>query len=202
MQLSSNFAKAEKRVFYAYWQDGLLDIFAGASVAVIGVCWLLGGIVATLGLPIVAICLWTAVRRRVTEPRLGRVTFTAKRSHDLKHGLIAIVSLGIVLFGFIGSKLWRHGATSAFEQWLAPAIPALLLALMCLSCAEALRLGRFVIHALAFAAGGLIAAAARFEPVWALIIGGSFVTCWGAAMLRTFLRDFPPLPSEPIDELS
>ncbi|MCO6436901.1 MAG: hypothetical protein J5J06_07425 [Phycisphaerae bacterium] len=195
-------SRVEKRVFHAYWQDGLLDILAGVSVMAIGLGWLLGVLVAGMGVPIVAIFVWGVLRRRVTEPRLGRVTFSDWRNREMKLGMIAIVSLGIVLFGFVGTRIARGGPPTPLAQWFAPAIPAFLLVLLCLSCAEALRLGRFVIHALAFATSGLIAAAVGIEPGWSLILAGAFVACWGVYMLKRFLRSFPPLPAEPLGDAS
>ncbi len=193
MKKNLNFAKAERRVFHAYWQDGLLDLVAGATAMLIGVGWFLDVFVAILGLPIVAVFVWQAVRQRVTEPRLGSVVFSAQRRRDLKHGLVAILSLGLVVGGNLVTRLWLGDSHSALAQWFAPAIPATIVAAMSLSCAVALGLWRFVGYAGFFALAGLIVAAAGLEPWWGLMIGGVAVMICGAVMLSQFIHNFPKL---------
>jgi len=188
--------KAERRLFRAFWQDGLLDIIAGATVALIGVGWLLGVFVPALGLPIVGVFAWQGARRRITEPRLGSVEFSDARVHDIRHGLIAIVSLGLVVGGNLITRVWLAGTPTPFTQWFAPAIPATIIAAMSLSCAAALGLWRFVAYGVVFGVAGLAVAEFDSEPWWALITGGAVVALCGVDMLVRFLRRFPELPNE------
>ena len=113
-----NLAKVEQRIFRSYWQDGLLDLLVGVSAVLIGGCWLSGVSVLSLGVPIVTIFFWIWIRRRVTEPTLGHVVFSPKRQHDLKHGLIAILALGLVVGGNLITRIWRHGEPSSLPRCL------------------------------------------------------------------------------------
>ena len=196
MPTQSILTKAERRIFRAFWQDGLLDIIAGAAVALIGAGWLFGAFVPSLALPIVGVFVWQEARRRITEPRLGSVEFSEGRVRDIRYGLIAIVSLGLVVGGNLVTRIWLADSPTPFSRWFAPAIPAAIIAAMSLSGAAALGLWRFVGYGAVFGAAGLTVAAVEGEPWWALIGGGAVVTLCGAAMLARFLRRFPKLPNE------
>jgi hypothetical protein len=191
MTAEPSFAATERRIFHASWQDGLLDIVAGVCVVIIGVGALLGGLVLTLWVPIVGVFAWQIARRRVTDPRFGSVEFSARRRHQLTHGLIAIVSLGLVVGGNLVTRIWFREPASSFSQWFAPAIPATIVAAMSLSCGVALGLWRFVVYGVMFAGAGLAVAEAQLEPWWAMVAGGAGVACWGVVMLLRFLREFP-----------
>ena len=149
-----------------------------------------------LASPIVATLVWQAVRKRVTEPRLGSVVFSAKRRQDLNHGLVAILSLGLVVGGSLITRVWWGDLHSSFTQWFAPAIPATIVAAMSLSFAAAFALWRFVGYSVFFALAGLIVAAVGLEPWWGLIIGGIAVMICGAVMFSRFIHDFPRLSDE------
>jgi hypothetical protein len=188
--------KAERRVFHAYWQDGLLDIVAGVCVILIGAGALLGALVPMLGTSIVGVFVWQAARRAITDPRLGSVVFSERRIRQMRHGLIAIVSLGLVVGGNLVTRIWLKDSPTSFSQWFAPAIPATILAAMSMSCAVALGLWRFVAYGAIFAIAGLGIADATMEPWWGLVAGGTAMALWGAVMLRRFLREFPKLPGD------
>jgi len=124
------------------------------------------------------------------------VVFSAQRRRDLKHGLVAILSLGLVVGGSLVTWVWSGESHSTFAQWFAPAIPATIVAAMSLSCAAALGLWRFVGYSLLFALAGMIVAVAGVEPWWGLIIGGIAVTMCGTVMLSRFIHNFPKLSDE------
>ncbi|HXI01928.1 MAG TPA: hypothetical protein VNI57_02020, partial [Candidatus Saccharimonadales bacterium] len=132
MNARSELASTEAQVFRAYWQDGLLDLLAGSSILMIGLGWLTGFVLAAVIVPPLAIVMWPLLRRRITDPRLGQVRFNAERRFRMRHGMIAVLSLGVLLFGFVGVRLLK-GETSDLLRWLAPAIPALILAALALS---------------------------------------------------------------------
>lgn len=130
-----NLAKVEQRIFRSYWQDGLLDLLAGVSAVLIGGSWLLDMFALSLGIPILAIYCWLWIRRRVTEPRFGHVVFSPKGQHDLKHGLIAIVALGLVVGGNLITRIWLNQQQSSFSEWFAPAIPGVIVVSSSRRCA-------------------------------------------------------------------
>ena len=101
----SPLASTEAQVFRAYWQDGVLDLLAGSALVTIGLAWITGFVLATVVVPPVAISMWPILRQRITRPRLGQVRFNAERRFRMRHGMIAVLSLGVVLCGFVGFRL-------------------------------------------------------------------------------------------------
>jgi hypothetical protein len=185
--------RIEARVYRAYWQDGLLDLLAGLTVLLIGAGWVMGFVLASVVVPPVALVLWPLLRMRVTEPRLGHVRFNHQRMLNLRAGVASLLATGVILGGLVILKATQQGPPSAFERWLAPAIPALVLALLSLCCAGALQLIRLAAYAFVFAVSGLFIATLQAEPGWAMIVGGGTVGLAGVVMLGRFLRAFPPL---------
>lgn len=185
----------EAKVFRSWWQDGVLDLIAGSCVTLIGLGWLAGFPLAGIAVPPIALTAWPILRRRITEPRLGQVRFAARRRRDMRFGMIAVLSLGLVLGGFV-ADLYRGGSDSQLLRWLAPAIPGSIVAALALSTAEALRLVRFVGYAAGFVAAALVVAALDADPGWALFAGGALVAASGARLLVRFLREFPVLSTE------
>jgi len=185
--------KIETRIYRAYWQDGLLDLLAGMTLLLMGTGWVLGFMLASTIVPPLALVLWPSLRARLTEPRLGRVRFNPERMLNLRAGVVALLTAGVIVGGLVILKNLHQRPPSAFEQWLAPAIPALILALLALCCAGALRLARLAGYALVFLASGLLVAVLGAEPGWALLIGGAIAGLAGIVMLGRFLRAFPRL---------
>ena len=188
MGTRNELAATEGKIFRAYWQDGVLDLLAGVSVLLIGVGWVAGFTLATVVVPPVALVTWPILRHRITDPRLGRVRFNARRRFEMRHGVIAVASLAVVLF--------MTDTPPAFPRWLVPGIPGLILAALALSAAAALRLVRFVAYAAVFMTAALIVCVLDGEPGWAIVAGGAAAAANGARMLASFFRDFPVLATE------
>jgi hypothetical protein len=196
MSTTPEFAATEKRVFSAFWQDGVLDLLAGVALLSIGIAWLLHLFWLTAVVPGPFVVMWPILRRTITEPRLGQVRFQVERRHSLLHGSIAVLCLGLISFGFMVIRLYRGGDESALLRWLTPAIPSLLLALLALSIFGVLRLLRLLVYAAVLVAAGLIVAALDLEPGWAMLSVGVVITITGMVRLIRFLREFPRLPQE------
>jgi hypothetical protein len=196
MAQSLDTAKIETQLYRAYWQDGLLDLLAGMTLLLIGTGWVLGFMLAPVIVAPLALVLWPLLRSRLTEPRLGRVRFNPERMLNLRAGGIALLATGVIVGGLVILKNLHQGPPSAFEQWLAPAIPALILTLLALCCAGALQLARLACYALVFLASGLLVAVVGAEPGWALLVGGAITALAGTAMLGRFLRAFPRLQDQ------
>lgn len=195
MTVKLDLKRAERRIFRSYWSDGLLDMFVGASVLVIGLGWWAGAFVPSLAAPMVAFFLWGTVRKRVTEPRLGSVVFGERRRHDLWYGLVAIASLGLVVGGNLVTRTWMSNGHSGLAEWFAPAIPTTILAAMALSASAALGLWRFAGYGILLGATAIAAAATKGEPWHALIVAGTSITICGVLMLWAFLRHHPLPPA-------
>jgi hypothetical protein len=186
--------KTEARLFEAYWQDGLLDLLAGVSVAVIGIGWLFNLVAVTAAVPAIAVVTWPALRGRITAPRLGEVKFNAQRVSGLRAGLGGALVIGLAVTVLFVVLALEGGEPSRWEQWIAPAIPALLLSFLATLVAALLRLMRFLTYAAVLFAGGLAAAMLGWEPGWSMVLAGALITAAGAMRLGRFLHEFPRLP--------
>lgn len=192
-------AQLEKRIYQAYWQDGLLDLLAGVALVLTGVGWLAGFIPAGGIAPVLALVLWPGLRRRITEPRMGYVRFNGTRLRELRHGGLALLVLGLGFLAFILLTAAQGGPPSDLERWLAPAIPAFLVALLAISVAAALHLVRVTGYAAAFVLAGIAVAILNAEPGWALLAGGGLMFVAGALLLRRFLHAYPRLDQTPAE---
>ncbi|QDU68212.1 hypothetical protein [Engelhardtia mirabilis] len=192
MSTTTTLASTESRLFRAYWQDGVLDLLAGAALSAIGLGWIAGYPLAGVVVPPVAIATWPILRQRITRPRLGQVRFNARRRFDMSLGMIAVLSLGVLLCGLFVSRS-KEGASYEALRSLAPGIPALLVAALGLSAAAALRLARLAAYSAVFVAAALVVATLDAEPGWALLAGGLVMLASGARLLAAFVRGHPRL---------
>lgn len=186
--------KTEARLFEAYWQDGLLDLLAGVSVGIIGIGWLFGLVAVTAAVPAIAVVTWPVLRGRITAPRLGEVRFNAERVSGLRAGLGGALAVGVAAMVLFVVFALEDGEPSRWAQWIAPAIPALLLSFLATLTAALLHLMRFLTYAEVLFAGGLAAAILGWEPGWSMVLAGAVVTAAGAMQLGRFLHEFPRLP--------
>ena len=184
----------EAQAYRSTFDDGLLDIFIALSLVGIGLLWLtdlagLGGIV-----PVLLIPFWPLLRRRITEPRIGQVTWAPRRQATERKGLFTLLLLGVLLLG-AGITVFFYvrgsgGLDAVLRTWV-PGLPAALVAL-------GLGLGGllFGLRRLGGYAGVLLVAAAitvffRLDPVHGLALAGGAVLILGCRVLWQFLRSNP-----------
>lgn len=77
MKGQSDLASTEARVFRAYWQDGVLDLLAGASVVLIGLGWLAGFVLAGVVVAPAALALSASAALRLGRFAACAATFVA-----------------------------------------------------------------------------------------------------------------------------
>lgn len=179
----------ELGIYRYYWDDGLLDLFAGVGVGVIGLSWAyhlipLGAIVPALLIP-----LWKPVRQALIEPMAGRVEFSDSRVERVRHWGVSAFWLGIVTFG-LGVAIYSlvvAGSVPAPSRYIA-GLPAFLLALLAVIAAFGLGLRRFLFYALVLVIGGLVVVSFGLEPEAAMITGGLVAALGGVRRLHRFLR--------------
>ena len=186
--------RIEAKLFRAYWDDGLLDVFCGLGVVGIGVCWLVDLVPLGALLPATLIPMWGPLRKRWVEPRAGLVEFSEARSSRNRRFLRSALWLGVgALCSFLSLFWWLRGARAApLLPSAIPALPAVLVACPAALTAFALGLPRFLGHAGILVACGIFAALADAEPGVSLVAGGALVTIAGARLLASFLQ----LPTE------
>jgi hypothetical protein len=99
--------KIERKTYMSYHQDGLIDLLIGCGVLFAILCffsemiWLSGAFV------ILAVPLYTYVKQKITDPRIGRVKFGQKGQHKTLFILLILIGNIFLLF-FLGLFLYRN----------------------------------------------------------------------------------------------
>lgn len=181
--------RLESRLYRHFWDDGLLDLFAGVGVVGIGVCWALDLVAIGAVVPAVLVPFWIPLRRALIEPRSGFVEFSDTRVDHNRRLLAGSVALGAAsLAVFAALYLIVPSDPAGWLVRVIPGVPALLLALLAAFTGLALGLPRFLAHAAVLAVAGAAVVAADAAPEEAMIAGGALVAIVGAWLLRRFLQ--------------
>lgn len=183
----------ERRAFWAFHRDGLLDLFVGMLLA-------LGALAAPGGLkwvlipagPLLVIA-GPLLKRRITEPRVGFfIPREATRNQDVLRigcfvpaGLVVEVALIGLLVGM------KAGRLPALAPWF-PLLVGAALAAVLVALSGLLRLSRFLVYALLILSAFILARLTGTPPrPWAFGAGCAITLC-GLFLLATFLRRYPP----------
>jgi len=176
----------ETRLFSSFWDDGVLDLVAGAGVALIGLGYLFEQYLVVAVVVPLGLTAWLVLRKRLVEPRAGYVEFSRGRRERLGRELLGAVALGggllalLLLLLFMRDRVANLGGLDA-------AVPALLLALMAAVTAGLTRAWRFAAYATLFAVAGIGTVLMAAGPWLPLLIGGVVVWVTGAVLLARFL---------------
>ena len=192
---TSSLDQIEKQAYQAIWEDGLIDIFAGLALFLIGVVWIsqdsaYGSIVAPALVPF-----WTVARKRISEARMGVVNFSAERIVSDNNKLLGLCLFGVLTF-VIGVIWYFFGRTGDFFAALRgtniiAGLPAALLAIPVTIVAFAFGLRRFFLYAAVLLISAVPVALLDLGPGWAFVPGGVLCIAMGSGLLFRFLRKYP-----------
>lgn len=186
------FAKAdalESRLFIGYWDDGLLDLLAGVGLIGISVCWFMDLVAIGAVIPALVMPFWVILRRRLVEPRAGLVEFSDARTTRVRRfEMVAAVIGGALLLLFLAAYVLKASPGHALLTRLAPAVPAVLVAVMSTLVGLGLGLPRFIGYALLLVLAGLVVAGADAQPAVAMLAGGIVMLASGLWRLQRFLQ--------------
>lgn len=186
--MSEAIKRVEKKAFKSYWDDGLLDIMLGLVLLVLGITWwqnlaVFGGI-----FPALCVSLWSPLRKRLVEPRMGYVEFSGKRNlqvRGFRFGLVAFfagsMALGVVIFFMFGGAL-----PSGADVWVA-GLPLVLIAIPALFFALFTNCLRFAAYAFILLLAGLTIVLTGRDPHVGFIGSGVIITACGWVILSRFL---------------
>jgi len=187
-----NMGAIENRVYRAYWNDGLLDVFAAVGVLAIGVSWMFDLVVAGAITPALLVPLWGPFRQRFIEPRLGTVEFSDERERTNRDRLRLVFLLGVGAFAlgvslyFLRDRLALDPAVS-----LIAGLPAFLLAVLAAMTALLVSTGRFLVYAALLIVAGGVGAGIGWEPGRILVSAGIPILLIASAVLVRFFRNNP-----------
>lgn len=196
MNVFSNLEEIERRAYRSSYSDGIIDLFAGLSLVVIGVIWIwaedYGGLAGIL--PAVLTPTVIPLRRQVVESRGGYVRWSSRRRRWEKRNMWGALGAGgaILLLGmavFLVAERPGSGRDLLFDA--GPGLLAFLLAIVAVVLGFLVEHWRFFAYAAALVAGGVLAVILEANPGWPLFVAGIVVAGVGAIMLVQYLRANP-----------
>lgn len=187
-----NLGSVERHVYRAYWDDGLLDVFASTGVLGTGLFWMIDYAAAAAIVPAVLVPLWAPARRRFVEPRLGMVEFTESRERRNTQLLRVVLFAGIASL-ILGLELYFFRDKFAIDPSVSmiAGLPALLLALMAIVVSLLVASLRFLIYAFVLVVAGVSGALAGWPPGPILAAAGGVMLVIAARILAGFFMTNP-----------
>jgi len=192
---ASGLEQIEKQAYQAIWEDGLIDIFVGLALFLMGVIWVsqdsaYGSFVAPILLPF-----WTVARKRISEPRMGVVNFSAERVAMENRKLRGLLLFGVLtlVIGVVWYFLGQRGGFFAVPRAtnIVAGLPAALLAVPAIIVGFAFGLERFFIYAAVLLISVVPVVLLDLHPGWAFIPGGVLCIAAGGRLLMRFIRKYP-----------
>jgi hypothetical protein len=183
----------EQRNYKATHSDGVIDVFVGISMVVIGVTWIvipnvLSVVTAGVAISISPMLAW---RRRFIEDRTGYVMFTEPRRlwERRIYTTAAVLFSGFMLLARpLGSLQpedidWMVGPDSSVV-WLVAAVLLLL--------GVQTKLTRLLVYSLVLTAAGTVPFVISTESFgWPLLISGAVIVAVGSALIGRFVIRHP-----------
>lgn len=195
MNADINLETVEKSIFRSRWEDGLIELFFGIGLVLMGILWLKGLIVFVALVPVMLIPFWAPIRKRVTEPRAGYVRFSEERKARTQLGLnmAGIIGFGLLtLFGAVFVVLRsQSGVDHGLMEILVPGLPSFIVATALLVAWLGFGMPRFATHAAVLVAAGVLGVVSALDPGWQFLGSGLVIAGMGSVLFARFLRDNP-----------
>ena len=190
---NDSFEKLAQKMYLSYHQDGLIDIIIGACFIGFGINMLADSAVFTI-LGWMPIVFFIPLKRAVTFPRLGYVSFDGQRSRQRLLILAGVGTLVLGLFVMILFVLGPNGVTPSVRQFLSQYI----ILILGLIAAFVLMLGGFlsgikrffwyaILAIVIFAAAQLL----NLPEYTQILVFGALLLMSGLVMLVKFMRKYP-----------
>jgi len=183
----------EREAYRAYWSDGIVDLYLGASLLFFGAMWTwvndLSGIAGLL--PAVLVTPMLALHNRFVGARLGYVEWRPDRRRWERRNLVLLLAAGVGLLLLVVAVHFIVAAARSDSPPLAPGILAWLLALLAVGLAVLLDARRMLLYAAVLASGGVLVVLLQAEPGWPMLACGVVATIIGLVMLRRFVERYP-----------
>jgi len=186
-------SKLENHLTKQYFGDGLLDVFVGVGLALIGLSWLFEVIALSAIVPAVMMPLWKPLRQKLMEPRTGFVEFGTKKKRKEKEALAKWLVFGVVLLLTEVSVLFFFDRQTLMGSDLlttvVPGMPSVLIAIPLAALAFYPGIGRFAFYGfLSIFFGALAMLDIAVEPGHAIFLTGLSITLVGAGVIWRFVE--------------
>ena len=184
----------ESSTYFARFEDGLLDLFIGASLLWLGAAWLWFEELAAFAgfLPALLATPFASWRGRFLRSRSGYVRFSVQRRGWERRNLAIFLGVGAAMTGILLVLGVVYGGSGQdVVQWLAPGVIALIVAALVGLLAAVSRLPRLAWYTLLLLLGALGAAALDTNPGAPLLLAGLVMSGWAAVLVSRYLRAHP-----------
>jgi hypothetical protein len=189
----------ESELYTGRFDDGLLDLCIGIGLLTIGFAWLAGHVALAGAVPALLIPVWLGLRKRITEPRAGRVEFSKERQRTERTGLLGTLGVGVgALVAVLAAGVWLRGGALDSGAWvaLAPLIPALLVAVGLVVVSVLTGARRFLVYAAALVGLAALVTWRGGDPGLSLSLAGGLLCLWAGGIVARFVRAHPDLERE------
>ncbi len=194
MSKTTDLKSIERQAYLSYHQDGLIDIFVGILLILLGVTvwffptfwfFLVSGFFALFSS-------YMAAKHRITIPRMGYVEFSAARRLRITYIFLVLVVLlvfgnvlGIIamLYPPLGVLIFE----SAFTILIVGAVGGIIFAVIGLAS----NIRRFYVYAVIFLGSSVFTFYFPIIVVLPLVAVGLVMTVFGSVQLYRFLRMYP-----------
>lgn len=192
MANSSELKDLEQKTYRATHSDGVIDVFVGVSMVLIGAAWIvfpnvLSGVTAGVAVCISPMLAW---RRRFLEARTGYVKFAESRRRWERR----IYTTAAVLFGGFMVLARPLGALQPGEvDWRVnpDSLVVWLVATVLLVLAMLTKVSRLYGYALVLVVAGAAPVVTGDSFGWPLFISGVVIAAVGSMLLRRFVSQHP-----------
>lgn len=192
MRYAADLGARERGIYRASFDDGLLDLFCGLTLVLMGVAWIFDLVVLGPLAPAILIPFWAVARRRLIEPRTGFARFHPERERLENKKQLGFFAIGCCfLIAGIVIYMRVRGRETADWSHLVAGLPGVLLAVAALIAGLAFGLARFLAYAVVLVASGAATIHWRLDPGWSILAGGLAMLGVGTFLFAGFLNRHP-----------
>jgi len=189
-----NLQAIEKKIYLAYQNDGLWDIFLGVTLFVSGLLMKTDNAVFMGIAPAVLIVLAANIKKSFTRPRLGFIKFSQERQFKEKKRrfVLTIVLTFTVVLGLVNFLAFSSDIdVLSYMRDLGFMPFAFVIALVLGSVGLLFGMHRFMLYAILIFLAFLGAHIAHSEPPVPFVFMGIIITIVGLVYLVRFMRKYP-----------
>jgi hypothetical protein len=182
----------EAKAYASRLSSGLLEVFVGVGLVLLGLGWLADLVAVTAVVPILLISLWSPVVRRVVVPRSGSARFAEGRRRRERRGLWTFLGVGVIVLA-VALGIFVVGGRGLGLGEVVAGLPLAILAVAAGLGSVVFGLGRLGWFALALAAAGVATVLLGWDPGLGFIAAGVAFLVVGCVLLARYVAGHPPV---------